>query len=190
MILALTGALHAGKSTVATLLVERGFFSWSADDVVHDLLGNEGTVQESVIHAFPDGVVEGVPCRELLAKAVFRNAQDRERLEGILHPPLKRLLLLALEEGRDRGGNSFFEIPLLVESRMAPHFDAVLTVEAPLHLRLNRALSLGMNQEEFLLRDKAQSSVEERIALSDGVITNDSRLEDLNKKLSVALASL
>ena len=76
-----------------------------------------------------------------------------------------------------------YEIPLLVETKAASKFDAVITVEAPLGARIERLKNRGLEISEIEKRIASQASVEERKAAANFVIENDGNEEELLRKV-------
>lgn len=172
-IFGLTGGIGAGKSTVATLLSQRGAFVVDADQVVRDLQKPGGEAVEALVDAFGDSVLDsgGGINRTALAQVAFRNDESRRLLEAIIHPRVRQKvqeIFATLEPGQV----GIYDVPLLVETDMARQFAGVIVVEAPLDVRLDRLERRGISREEALRRIAAQATDEERRAVGHVVIEN------------------
>lgn len=183
---AITGGLASGKSTVGRRLAEAGFEVVDADRIVAELYRPGGPGTRAVEALFgveilaPDGSVD----RPRLAERVFADGVARRRLEEAIHP-LVRDQFARIAASTD--GIAVLEVPLLVESGMADAFDVVVSVEAPLEVRIARAAERGLGEDEARARIAAQVSEELRRSVADIVIDNDGDLESLRRE-SDALA--
>ena len=172
-IIALTGGIGAGKSLVAQYFSELGARVVDADQLSRVAIerGSEGF--EEVLLSFGEAILrDGDIDRKALAEIIFADASARADLEAIIHPRVRELFNdvvadLASDE------TLIYEIPLLVESKVAANFDLVITVEADLEIRKERLRKRGMFISEIERRIAAQASREEREAQADHVITND-----------------
>jgi dephospho-CoA kinase len=186
LLVALTGGIGSGKSTVARLLSEFGAVVIDADELARAAVapGTPGLVK--VADRFGRGVLgpDGLLDREALARVVFQDESARRDLEAIVHPEVARLLDERVEPFRPTDLVVVYDVPLLVETGMAPAFDRVITVSAPESVRAQRLASeRGTDAEEARRRMAAQASDAEREAVADLVITNDGSLRDLHREM-------
>ena len=172
-VIALTGGIGAGKSTVAQFFSELGAHVVDADQLARIAIerGSEGFAD--VVARFGDSIVaNGDIDRKALASIIFSDAQAKRDLEAIIHPRVKKLFAQALAEN-DPSTDLIYEIPLLVETDAAGNFDYIVTVEADEEIRIERLLSRGMQISDIRARLANQASPQARIDLADVVITND-----------------
>ena len=78
----------------------------------------------------------------------------------------------------------FFEIPLLIESKLMKFFDYIILVVAPRKIRLNRYLKNGGNKNMFYLLDRNQISARNKIRYCDYLIVNNKSKNFLKKKVA------
>lgn len=177
----LTGGIAAGKSAVARVLEERGALLVDSDALARAVLekGTEGLA--AVQDAFGDRVItaDGELDRVALARIVFGDAGQRERLNRIVHPRVREMARgIVAEAGPD--AVVVQDVPLLVETGQADAFDLVVVVEAPLEERIRRMTQdRGMSREDAEARIAAQASDAQRRAAADVVIVNDADLTRL-----------
>jgi dephospho-CoA kinase len=172
-VIALTGGIGAGKSTVAQFFSELGAVVVDADQLARIAIerGSEGF--DEVVTTFGQSIISnGDIDRKALAAIVFNDPQARVDLETIIHPRVQKLFAQAVAES-DQSVPMIYEIPLLVETDAARKFDFVITVEADEELRISRLLSRGMFISDIKARLANQAPVEKRIAIADAVIRND-----------------
>ncbi|GGK39737.1 hypothetical protein GCM10007073_03030 [Micrococcus flavus] len=179
----LTGGIAAGKSAVAAELERCGALLVDSDALARLVLepGTEGLA--AVQEAFGDRVIaaDGLLDRAALAAIVFADAGQRERLNRIVHPRVRRM---AREIVAQAGPDVVVvqDVPLLVETGQADAFDLVLVVQAPREERIRRMVEdRGMSVEDAEARIAAQATDEQRAAVADVVIVNDGDLERLRE---------
>ena len=179
----LTGGIAAGKSAVAAELERCGALLVDSDALARLVLepGTEGLA--AVQEAFGDRVIaaDGSLDRAALAAIVFADASQRERLNRIVHPRVRRM---AREIVAQAGPDVVVvqDVPLLVETGQADAFDLVLVVQAPREERIRRMVEdRGMSVEDAEARIAAQATDEQRAAVADVVIVNDGDLERLRE---------
>ena len=177
----LTGGIGSGKSSVARRLAELGAVVFDADAAAREVVepGTEGLA--AVVAEFgpevlgPDGALD----RAALARVVFENDAARTRLNGIVHPLVRRR---AAEVVASAPADAVVvqDVPLLVETGQAGRYDLVVVVEAPEAVRAERLRrDRGMTEEEARARMAAQATDAERRAVADVVLVNDGDLDAL-----------
>lgn len=186
----LTGGIAAGKSTATRRFAELGAVVIDADVLAREAVAPGSTGLGRVVDAFGEGVLaeDGGLDRQALGRLVFGDADARERLNGIVHPEVRRLSAereRAALEAWEEGGSGVPErlvlvhdIPLLIEVGRAKDFDLLVVVHTPAQERLRRLVELrGMAEEEARGRIAAQASDEERLGAAD-VVLDGSRTEE------------
>jgi dephospho-CoA kinase len=180
----LTGGIAAGKSVAAERLAARG-----AVLIDYDLLSREAVARGSVglaavVEAFGDGVLlpGGELDRPALGAVVFADAGARKRLNGIVHPVVRRLAAEreAAAAAVDPGAVVVHDVPLLVETGRADAFHLVVLVQAPAVLRVERLVrTRGLDRAEAERRIAAQATDEERLAVADVVLDGSGDPDEL-----------
>ena len=178
----LTGGIAAGKSTVAGMLADAGLRVVDADRLVAELYRPGGAGGAVVAELFGDEFLtaEGGVDHQRLAGAVFADPDARRRLEGRIHPLVRRRFA-ELAAARDEV--AVLEATLLVEAGYAPDFDLVVTVEADPEVRLRRAMARGLDETAARARLAAQGDGAERRAAADFVIHNDGDRDQLDRQV-------
>ncbi|WP_166847436.1 dephospho-CoA kinase [Isoptericola sp. BMS4] len=184
----LTGGIAAGKSVAARRLAELG-----AVVVDHDLLAREavapGTVGlQGVVEAFGDGVLapDGSLDRPALGRLVFDDDEARSRLEGVLHPEIRRLAAEqeALAGAADPDAVVVHDIPLLVETGQSDRFHLLVVVDAPAEQRVARLVDgRGLQEAEAWSRVRAQASDADRRAAADVTLDGTGTEEELRAQV-------
>lgn len=181
----LTGGIGAGKSAVAQSLVRRGAVLIDSDRLAREVVaaGTDGLTE--VIEAFGPGIVgaDGELDRPALGARVFADEPARRRLEGIIHP---RVRARAAELTRAAPGDAIVvnDVPLLVETGLAPAYHLVVVVDADPAVRTRRLTETrGMTPEQAAARIAAQADDEDRRAAADVVLDNNASLDDLDARV-------
>ena len=182
MLIALTGGIGSGKSTVARRWVELGATEVDADLLAREVVEPGSIGLEQVVQEFGPSVLtqSGNLDRAALAKIAFANDANRVKLESILHPLIQDL---ALKKVSNLEGIIVYTIPLFVESKSKLRFDKVVAISCDKNVRVDRLIEQrGMNEAEARSRIAAQASDSQREAVADLVIDSNCSLEELIQK--------
>jgi dephospho-CoA kinase len=182
VLIALTGGIGSGKSTVARRWVELGATEVDADLLAREVVEPGSIGLEQVAKEFGPSVLtqSGTLDRAALAKIAFANDANRVKLESILHPLIQDL---ALQKVSNLEGIVVYTIPLFVESKSKLQFDKVVAISCDEDVRVDRLVEQrGMNETEARSRIAAQASDSEREAVADLVIDSNCSLEELIQK--------
>ncbi|PPF21239.1 dephospho-CoA kinase [Rathayibacter sp. AY1E3] len=182
-LVALTGGIASGKSTVARRLAEHGAVVVDADVLAREVVEPGEPALAAIAERFGPSVIraDGALDRPALGAIVFSDAAARADLNAITHPAvtLRSQRLFAEAAEADPDAVVVYDVPLLAEGRGAGEFDEVVVVHAPQHLRIERLVARrGLTEEEARARVSSQASDEERLALADVVIDSSGTLED------------
>ena len=175
----LTGGIGSGKSTFASLLVDRGFAFIDADAISRQLTGIGGAALSHIRQAFGEDFIaaDGSMDRNKMRALVFAQPQAKDQLQHILHP-LIRATMADKEAAFKTAGKPLvvLDIPLLVESASWPaQLDGVLVVDCSEDRQIARVIARnGWTREEVQAVMAAQVSRQQRLATATWVIDNDS----------------
>jgi dephospho-CoA kinase len=186
LLVALTGGIGSGKSTVAELFGQRGAQVVDADAVARWVVEPGQPALGALAERFGPGVIraDGTLDRPALADLAFADDDSRRALEAITHPAIvaemDRRIAVSPPDAV-----VVVEIQLLVETwdQRVREYDAVVVVEAPRDVRLDRLVARGMTREDAERRMATQASDEQRRAIATCVITNDGDLESLSTQV-------
>ena len=187
--IALTGGIGTGKSTASKILNELGAFIFDADREAKNILKNNETVQSELIAEFGTDIMSGDEKidNNKLARIAFQDQDHQLRLNSIIHPYVFQEIDKNFDDVLEKGGYDIFVVDaaLIYESGADTHMDYVIVITALLKVRMERAL-----QRETLIRDEVlkrmdlQWPEEEKIALADFVIHNDSTEEEFRDAIT------
>jgi len=173
LIVALTGGIGSGKTTVGDIFSELGAVVIDSDQLARAVLERGSKGFDLVLAKFGDAILtNGELDRSLLATLVFNDSQKRSELESITHP-LIRQRFAEIISSLPRESIVINQIPLLFESKGAYKFDHIITISAPEELRIERLKNRGLGFSDIKKRIEAQASDVERESISNSIIRND-----------------
>lgn len=182
-LIALTGGIASGKSTIARRLAEHGAEVIDADAVVRELQRAGSPVLADIVAAFGDDLLDddGELRRPELGARVFGKPDELARLNAIVHPAVKieteRRFRQAL--AADPSAVVVYDVPLLVEARPGDAWDLIVVASAPEGERIRRLVELrGLDHAAAVQRIRSQVSEEKRRAIADIVIDTGGSLEN------------
>lgn len=178
MLIALTGGIGSGKSTVASEWVRLGATEVDADVLAREVVepGSQGL--EALRAKYGSRILDasGDLNRQELAKIIFSSSEEKKSVEAILHPLIRQL---AKEKTNNIPGVVVYTIPLLVETSPELQFDKIVTVSCPEDVRKQRLLGRGMSEADASKRVKSQATDADRESIADLVIDSNCSLEEL-----------
>lgn len=194
-LIALTGGIASGKSTIAGRLAEHGAVVVDADQIVRDVQSVGSPVLREIAREFGETVVssDGSLDRAALGALVFGDPEALARLNAVVHPAVRaesqRRFDAALTA--DPEAVVVYDVPLLVEARVDDPWDLIVVAHAPAEVRLSRLVELrGMTAEAAQARIDAQVSDDQRLAIADVVIDTASTWERTREQVDALWARL
>lgn len=183
-ILGLTGGIGSGKSAAAQHFIDLGVHLVDADHAARWVVEPGRPALASIVERFGEQVLQadGSLDRAALRARVFKDAEQRRWLEGLLHP----LIFAEINQYLARAESPYAILvsPLLVESGQHHMTQRVLVIDAPEQLQVERSLTRdGGTEEQIRAILKAQASREERLRHADDVLLNDRDLTWLRSEI-------
>lgn len=163
-LIGLTGGIASGKSTVSTLLTERGAALIDADAIAREVVKPGEPALAEIAARFPEVIhSNGTLDRAKLAERIFNDDADRRTVNAIIHPRIQQRVLertLALREAGP--AVILYDAPLLIENRLHEAVDGVILVAAPEAVQIERL----MKRNDFT-REQAAARLRSQLPLSD-----------------------
>ena len=181
----LTGGIAMGKSTVSDLLRSHGAVVIDADAIAREVVEPGTPGFDQVVAEFGEEILDpsGAIDRPRLGAIVFADEAARKRLEKIVHP-LVFLRIVELEEQAPKDGIVVHDLPLLAEGGRADTFDAVIVIDAPEEMQIERMIrDRGWTEEDARARIAAQATREQRRSIATHLIDNTGTREDLARRV-------
>ncbi len=182
----LTGGVGMGKSTAAQILASRGISSVDTDLLARRVVEPGQPALKEIHETFGDVVVapDGQLRRAALAKIVFSDTAERQKLESITHPRIRELWKQESELWRTQNRPiGIVVIPLLFETNAEKEFEATICIACPAATQRKRLEGRGWTSEQIDQRIAAQLPIEKKIAKADFVAWSEGSLENLSAQL-------
>jgi dephospho-CoA kinase len=187
---ALTGGLACGKSLAGAILAEAGVPVCDADDLAHELMRPGGKTYRPIVETFGREILDaqGRIDRGRLARLVFADAGQREKLNAIVHPHVQRRWRAWLAARPSACDLAVVIIPLLFEIGDEKAWDVVICVTARPEIQQQRLRDRGLSEAEVQARLAAQWPVAAKAARSDYVIENNDTRDEFARTVRETLA--
>lgn len=187
LVVGLTGGIGSGKSTVSSLLAQRGAVIIDADAIVRELQAPGGEAYVAIVERFGPGVVadDGTLDRPALAALVFADEATRLELNAMTHPLVGREMANRMAAEAPTDHVVVLDIPLLAERGRGTYPVAgVIVVDCPVEVAVARLVEFrDFSEDDARARVAAQISREERLAIADVVVDNGGTLEALEAQM-------
>lgn len=194
----ITGGIGSGKTTVCRLFETLGVSVYYADDAAKWLMNNNASLIEAIKSTFGGDVYseQNQLQRAKLAAIVFKSDRSRRKLEKLVHPAVEQHFQQWVV---DRKNEPYVlkEAALIFESGSYKRLDKVITVTAPVILRIERVMQRDkVTAEQVAARIAAQMPDEEKKRMSNFVINNDGqtmlipRVVDIHEQIMISCSGL
>ena len=183
LVVALTGGIGSGKSTVGQIFAQLGAIVIDSDQLARDVIERGSIGFNEVVAKFGDGVLKnGEIDRQILASLIFKDPAKRSELEQITHPLIRRAFAKMVSSASS-DSIVINQIPLLVESNHDYKFDHIITVSASESIRSERLIKRGLTNDQIKQRMGAQATDQMREAIADSVIVNEKNEQELTDQV-------
>ena len=178
----LTGSIACGKSNVSAALRELGAAVVDGDLLSRELTAPGGKALPAIRQAFGGGVFhgDGTLNRRALGDMVFASGEDRARLDSLMQPLLRSLILRRMEEARAGGAKiCVLDMPLLYEAGLDALCDTVWCVHLPRDEQIRRLMARdGLTLPQAEARLRSQLSSDEKAARARVVIDTSGSIDE------------
>ncbi len=185
ILVGLTGGIGSGKSTVGSLLADRGAEIIDADDITREVQQPGSAVVEAIANRFGEGVIDAERglIRAKLADIVFTDPAALRDLNAIVHPAVGAEIDRRVARLVPTDKVVVLDIPLLTEN---PRRDlqGKIVVDVPLEVQIERLVRYrGFTNDDARARIARQAGREDRLKGADYVIDNSGTVEDLARQI-------
>ncbi len=191
LVIGLTGSIATGKSTVSNMLRELGIPIVDADQIAREVVKPGEVAYEKIVKTFGDAIVQsdGLIDRKKLGAIVFSNDEQRKKLNAIVHPEVRKKMIMQREYYKEQGYKAvILDIPLLFESGLTDYVEKTLVVYVEESTQLKRLMKRdNSTKEEALQRMQSQYPIKDKIKLADAVINNNGSLDETREQLLALL---
>jgi len=176
------------------MLAERGATIIDADVLAREAVRPETQALRDIVKRWGKDVLQqdGSLDREALRQIVFADRNELDALNRIVHPGVTRMRDREVARAKERGDPIVVcVIPLLFERNLVDEFDAIVLVDAPRPVRLERLVTTrGLEETEAMNMIAAQMPAELKRARADHCIDNNGSLDDLERDVDALWSSL
>jgi dephospho-CoA kinase len=183
LVVALTGGIGSGKSTVGQIFVQLGAIVIDSDQLSRDVIERGSIGFNEVVAKFGDEILKnGEIDRQILASLVFKDPTKRSELEQITHPLIRKAFAKVISSASP-DSIIINQIPLLVESNHDYKFDHIITISASESIRTDRLIKRGLTNEQIKQRLQAQATDQMRENIADSVIFNEKSEQEITDQV-------
>ncbi len=187
IIIGLTGGIGSGKTTIANYFIELGVPVYFADDEAKELMNSSKKIKKKLIAEFgKETYKDGELNKAYLAAIVFKDKKKLSSINAIVHPEIAKHFSKWVKKQAKSPETTYViqENAILFENNTASRFDYIITVTAPVEIKIDRVVKRdSITKEAILSRMNNQWSDAEKIELSDFVIYN-TKLTDTKKQVA------
>ena len=185
-IVGLTGGIGSGKTQVSNAFEALGVPVIDTDLISHAITAPNGLAIPVIREIFGADLIDpsGRLDRDKMRKLVFTDAEARRKLEAILHPLIANVTMASIAQ-HSNAPYVVLVVPLLAESpQWLNRCDRVLVIDCELETQISRVMARSnLTREQVLAIIATQASREERKAIANEVIVNESSLEALTQQV-------
>ena len=183
LVVALTGGIGSGKSTVGQIFAQLGAIVIDSDQLARDVIERGSIGFNEVVAKFGDEILKnGEIDRQILASLIFKDPAKRSELEQITHPLIRKAFAKVVSSASP-DSIIINQIPLLVESNHDYKFDHIITVSASESIRSERLIKRGLTNEQIKQRMQAQATDQMRENIADSVIVNEKSEQEITDQV-------
>ena len=187
-LIGLTGSIATGKSTVARMFKESGFYVIDADELAHSVYRKGEKSYFRLIEVFGRGILDerGEMDRKKLGTLVIKDRDKLKILEGIVHPEVERKREEIIESIKKKNPDALviYDVPLLFEKNLEELFDCVIVVYTEPERQIKRLMERdGITEDEAKRKIAMQLSIEKKRELADVVIDNSNGIDYTRKQV-------
>jgi len=175
----ITGSIASGKTTASKIISYKKGPLFSADRIVKKLY-SQNSFKKLVTKKF--NLTRGKNFKKNLKIKILKKELSLKKLEKLIHPLVRREMYNFQKKNKHKKF-LFFEIPLLIESKLKKHFNVVLFIKSKKNLRLKRYVSRGGNIKLFKLLNDYQLKDSKKAKFCNHIFVNNGSLAVLKKNL-------
>ncbi len=186
-VLGVTGGIGCGKSSVCSILRDRGIRVLDADEISKDVTLTDGIAVPAIAEAFGTKAIDknGAMNRKYISSIVFNDNSKLDLLSSIIHKYVFEYIESELLKEREKGTKCVvLDVPIPVKNKFVSNCNQIWVVTCDDNVRLERLIARNMTREEATRRMAVQMSNDEYISIGDYVIDNSSDLNHLYEQVN------
>ena len=175
----ITGSLGSGKTTASKILSSRYGPLFSADKEVKKFYKSKNFKK---LLSYKFKIKNNNLLKRNLKKLIIKNKKHIKKLEKIVHPLVRKQMKKFTTKNKNKKF-LFYEIPLLIESKLMKYFNLIIFIRASKSFRFKRFRLKKGDKKLFNLLDRKQLNDNKKIKFCDHVVVNEKNIKILKKKL-------
>ncbi len=185
-ILGVTGGIGSGKSTVSSILRERGVLVLDADEISRKVTEADGLAIDSIREAFGNKAIgsDNALNRKYMASVVFNDNTKLDLLSSIIHRYVFEYMNKVIDEERNKGTKAIvLDVPIPVKNGFVSACNRIWVVTCDEEVRIQRLLKRGMTEDDARRRISVQMTDDEYLAIGNSEIDNSGTLDELETRV-------
>jgi len=194
LIVGLTGGIASGKSTIVKMFEDNKIPVIDTDDIARELLNSDEAIKATIIETFGEDIL--TPSKEInrnkLAKIIFSDKDQRQKLNDIVHPQVKDRVFKEIEHFKDLNHNIIVvDVPLLFEAGFDQFMDKTIVVYAKKKTQIERLIAReGIDEAYAKQKVNAQIPLSKKKEKADYCIDNSQSILQTAKSFQRILKKL
>lgn len=184
-VVALSGGVASGKSTIANLFAQLGVPIIDADIIARQVVEVGSDALAQIVKHFSTEILlpNGELDRSQLREIIFNNDHERLWLNNLLHPIIHKITEQQI--AKQTAPYVIWVVPLLIENNLHQLADRVLMVDIPETLQMERLINRDKISESLAKRMiLTQVPLAERLSYADDIIVNNGNLASLSEQVN------
>jgi len=188
-IVALTGGIGSGKSTVAKMFKAWDVPVYNSDKEAKKLINKSKKIRKAIKSLLGDQAYEDKKLNKtFVADKIFGDKKLLHKMNQIVHPAVRKHFVKWTK--KQEAPYVIQEAAIIFENGNQHHYDYIILVTAPEDVRIQRVMTRDQStHDQVLARIKNQWSDQDKIPLSDFIIENidlkktSDKVSEINMKL-------
>lgn len=186
----ITGTISSGKSSLSDILRKKGYFVIDSDKINAKLLAKDQINYREILSsgAFNKAFEDGIINKRILGEIIFNDPKKRELINKISHKNIISYINKEIENSKEK--NVFIEIPLYFQMKEKFPCEYVWLVTANKDVQVKRLMARDKIDKDFAIKKINSQNFSLMKEKSDLIFDNSTSLDDLEKKVDIALDNL
>lgn len=186
----ITGTISSGKSSLSDILRKKGYFVIDSDKINAKLLAKDQINYREILSsgAFNKAFEDGIINKRILGEIIFNDPKKRELINKISHKNIISYINKEIENSKEK--NVFIEIPLYFQMKEKFPCEYVWLVTTNKDVQVKRLMARDKIDKDFAIKKINSQNFSLMKEKSDLIFDNSTSLDDLEKKVDIALDNL
>lgn len=186
----ITGTISSGKSSLSDILRKKGYLVIDSDKINAKLLEKDQINYKEILssRAFDEAFEDGIINKKVLGEIIFNDPKKRELINKISHKNIISYINKEIENSKEK--NVFIEIPLYFQMKEKFPCEYVWLVTANKDVQIKRLMARDKIDKDFAIKKINSQNFSLMKEKSDLIFDNSTSLDDLEKKVDIALDNL